>query len=485
MHTVPSLDPPPEPGRRLVLLVALGAGLASLALYGWVLARPELMMDDFQILVRSWTWGRTWDDLWVPANEHAMPTGRVTTWLLVQAAGAPSRLPWVCVPQGPLAVVAGMGLLYLFVRRELGSPAHALAATALFGVSTVYQQAVLWFSAGFSVLALDTFLLALLAAQRWRRGGGVVSAALCVLAAALAPTWFASGVLAGPLCGLYLLLPESDLPRRSSWPRGLARATLPLLGTLLFLAVSLPRTAQHILHLEHYGDGDALHAFKPLTGLWYSLRSVIENLLLGQVGVGSVDVPAFLVIAAWPLLIAGLVTLRRRAPSGRRLILLGLGTIFAGYGLVYSARADWGYDGVMNRPNWSRYHLLPQLGLALIAAGGLTGRLPAEEGLSRRRARALLLLIALLFVTQLPRILLTSWGDGYDEQAAALRRVEEVDALCRRYRIDAATARRALPFFEIPGSYARENGWEFLRGSADPDPSVTPEEARRLLSGDE
>src|SRR5262249_13670368 len=161
--------------------------------------------DDFQILVRSWTWQRTWDDLWVPANEHAMPVGRLTTWALVQLASRASAVPQVAAFQGPLAVIVGALLLYLFVRRELGHPLYGLVAAALFGVSTVYGQAVYWFSSSFSILTLDTLLLALLAAQALRRTGSWLYLHLCVLAVALAPTWFASGILAGPLCALYLL----------------------------------------------------------------------------------------------------------------------------------------------------------------------------------------------------------------------------------------------------------------------------------------
>ena len=65
----------------------------------------------------------------------------------------------------------------------------------------------------------------------------------------LAPGWFASGVLAGPLCCLYLLWPQRPDEaggRTGRW------ALTPLLGTLLFLAVSLPRTAAIINTLPHY-----------------------------------------------------------------------------------------------------------------------------------------------------------------------------------------------------------------------------------------
>src|SRR5947208_12978487 len=119
-------DPPAKSGlpvtpsaRPRVLIVLIAVSLASLALYGRWVIRPYLAVDDFQILVRSWTWQRTWDDLWVPANEHAMPVGRLTTWALVRLAGRASAVAQVAAFQGPLAVILGALLLYLFVRREL------------------------------------------------------------------------------------------------------------------------------------------------------------------------------------------------------------------------------------------------------------------------------------------------------------------------------------------------------------------------------
>src|SRR5207249_5620990 len=115
-----------------------------------------------------------------------------------------------------------------------------------------------WFAASFAVLALDTLLLALLAAQGWRQTGRWYYLALSTVWAALAPAWFASGILAGPLCSLYLLASEQKLPRRA------ALSTLPLLGSAAFLTLSLPRTADQILHLEHYGDQTAWQAFHPL-----------------------------------------------------------------------------------------------------------------------------------------------------------------------------------------------------------------------------
>src|SRR5207302_1180918 len=123
------------------------------------LLRPELAQDDFQILARGATWQRTADNLWVPQNEHAMPLGRLLTFALMNLGGRATQLPGTAGLVGPLALLAALPLVYQFVSRERDSPLLGLVAAALFGVSSVYQQAVYWFAASFSVLALDTMLL--------------------------------------------------------------------------------------------------------------------------------------------------------------------------------------------------------------------------------------------------------------------------------------------------------------------------------------
>jgi hypothetical protein len=478
--------------RRGVTLVLIAICTANFTLYARWVIQPYLLADDFQILLRSWSWQATWDNLWVPANEHAMPLGRLTTAVLIHLADRISIVPHLTAWQGPLAILAAILLLYLFVRRELDHPLYALTAAAMFGVSTVYQQAVFWFSASFSILTLVTLLLALLAAQQWQRTGRFFSMVLCVLGSGLAPAWFASGVLAGPLCTLYLLPPSGGKNRNSLVPSVLF-ALLPLLGTILFLAVSLPRTLEMIMHLEHYGQNrTALNSFHLLRGLQYTTWSIVENLLLGSIGIASLNIPFGLAVAVWPMLVVLGAWWVRDAREGRRLMLLGCGFIFAGYLLVYSARAEWNYAGEMNRPGWSRYHLLPQLGLALFIAGGLTGRVPtrsisegAAPGLTRSQRQALLMLVVCLWVLHMPRTIFTTLASPEDTQQQDLQRIDAADALCRQYHIGQATAHAALSAdgsLEISGCGGRENGWDFLRGSPDPDPSITLGEARRVLA---
>lgn len=475
------------PSRRGVALPILLAGAAFLLLYARSLIAPVVFYDDFPILAQSWTWEGTRDGLWVPQNEHTMPLGRLLTFGLECLAGLPSRLPIVTCLVGPMSLLLALPLIYVFVRRETGHSLYALLALVLFGVTTVYHQAVWWFAASFAILALDTTLLALLAAQRWRQTGRGIYLDLTFLACLLAPGWFAIGILAGPLCFLYLLPPNEPAgpaPSRRHW------SFLPLLGTALFLAVSLPLTARTILHLEHYGGQTAVDAFDPSIGLAYTARSLVDNLLLGVAGVFGIALPVWLVV---PVLIAVLVlgTWWWRQARDRRLMLLGLGLIGSSYLLVYSARSGWLYSQMVE-PAFSRYHLLPHLGLVLFFCGGLPGRAgrwftPAEDGsVSARQRRFVFALIGVCFLLHLPRGLIfgspTGWQpfESVRDQVAVLRRIEEVDARCRQHHIGAAAAREALGKLDIPWSEGLLDGWEFLRGSDDPRP-MPKDEIQRLL----
>jgi hypothetical protein len=471
----------------LVTLLAVLTALAAVALHLRPLIRHILVDDDIQLIVASWNWEATLQNLWVPANEHAMPLGRLSTWALVQLARRPTLLAETTATQGPLALLAAIVLVYVFVRRELGHPFYGWASAIVFGVTSVYQQAVVWFAASFSALALDTMLLALMAAQRWRQTARRRWMVLCIICTALAPAWFASGILAGPLCCLYLLPQESEGAHARC---GRIWALAPLIGSALFLALSLPLTASYILHLEHYDGRTALDAFDPVTGLAYTARSLVENLVLGTVGVSGVTCPIWLVATCLAALsVVGVVWWRavRVNVTVRRFVMLGGGMIGLGYWLVYSARAAWQYEGVMNQPAWGRYHLLPHLGLAILVAAALPllkdrwFSLDVGGSISGRQARALAGIMGVLFLIQLPRgILAHRWYDPQPQQEV-LGQIEEVDGRCRKNHISADAARAALGWLEIPFCGDRKNGWDLLRGSDTPQ-AFTQEQIRSLLS---
>jgi hypothetical protein len=458
------------------MIAGIGALIcaAALTLHVASVAAPLLFGDDFQILRTSWTWRSTWDHVLEPHNEHTMPLGRVSTWLLCQAAGRVTMVPLAGALQGPLAVLLGMILVYFFVSREIGHPFYGLVAMAFFGITTQYVEAVYWFSASFGILALDTLLLGLLAAQAWRQTGRWPHLVGAGLAAALAPGWFATGILAGPLMALYLVVPDrSDmLPAGRAMNRWLA-ALAPVAGTALFLAVVVPRNAETINHLEHYGEATARNAIKPTVGLRYTARSLVDNLGMGTLGISGVRCEEWLV--PLPLgLLAVLAMLWAWKGPHLRMMLLGLALILLSYFLIYSARAAWSYEQVSS---WGRYQLWSHLGLTLFLVGGLPRwhrwflSWPPLTG----TAIAMVLMLSLLFA-QLPRSRALQ-DNGWERQELA--RVERVDARCREFHIAADRAREALPTFWLYEAYV--SGWEFLRGSDTPEPHPDDTEVRQKL----
>jgi hypothetical protein len=159
------------------------------------------------------------------------------------------------------------------------------------------------------------------------------------------------------------------------------------------------------------------------------------------------------------------------------------------YWVTYSFRTAWPYEAMMIR--WTRYNLFPFLGLVLVVCGGLPGRqgslfqLEPSGRLTGGQVRGLAFLVGLLFLLQFPLGLLGHLRQDPDatRQMASLRRVEEVDDLCRRHGIAAGAARQALGRLEIPysGEPPRIDGWEFLQGSPDPRP-IDGEAVRDLLT---
>jgi len=196
--------------------------------------------------------------------------------------------------------------------------------------------------------------------------------------------------------------------------------------------------------------------------------------------------PVVLVIGV--LILLALTARWWRRTEHRRVTLLGLAMIVASYFLIYGARGQWSYAEInMTLPNWSRYHLFPQLGLTLFVVAGLSSARPDGQpaeaaGVSRTQSGRFCLLLLVLFVTQLPRSVVAHWNDRETvvEQQPVLRRIDSTDSLCQEYGIAGTSARRVLGVLDIP-PMCPENGWDFLRGSATPQ-TRGYDEVRRLLA---
>ena len=406
-------------GSGRVLIWASAVFLIILALRSPALVHPVLLIDDFQIVLQSLTWQSMTANFWAPANEHSMPLGRFTTWAVIALTTNLTGAARLLCFQGALATAVAAVFVYLLVRRETGQPFPALLAMAVFGVSTHYWEAVIWFAASFAVLALDMLLLGMLAAQRWRQSGRSLYLVMSAFWCGLAPGWFGTGLLAGPLCTLYLLGPDPSAESRCGWKR-LRIAFVPCLGTAVSLAITLPHNAERILNLPRESlDKPAWKTFDPLVGAEYTLRAVVDDVVPGTIGVPQVVTPLPWVWLCLGLLVALTAWWWRVSPR-RNLILVGIGMIVASYLLIFTARAYVEYKAV----HFSRYQLLPHLGLVLIVFGAWPDRWsPALGTIPHWLAAAFL---GSLLLTQLGR---PPFYGANEQQLADFRRIEEVDAL--------------------------------------------------------
>ena len=473
-------------GRIPAVLLGCLATLAVPLLYlPWII-EPHIRYDDFDFLTKSRTWTDTLTHLWRPMNEHLMPLARLDAGLLMWLVEPQSLLPRAAQAHGVIAVVIGMWLLYLFVRRELGHPFYGVLAMSAWGVTTTYYENVTWYSASFFTLGLDVTLVALLAAQWFERSGRASALALCAVCCALAPAFHSTALLAGAWCALYLGLSEPTRGASPSIPRRLGASPAPLVGTALFVGLAMTTVPEQILSAEHYRGKTLFSAFDVVEGMKNTLRTLADNQLPGALGIWDRHTTF-----PWPTVLAivgtaaALAVFWWRGAPQRRLLTLGLAVALASDLIVYGARADWNYDRSVH--NWTRYHLFPHLGIVLFVVGGLArfdGRwfsLAADGRLSLRQAGALGLLILGLLGCHWPR----SRGSSFavpPEQIEVLRRVERVDQACIAAGIDGETAREALGFLQFPLAFEGSNAWEFLRGSPAPVPTSVEDAATLLRS---
>ena len=467
---------------RADLLLACAASLAVVALYAPWIAQPHLRYDDFGFLTTARTWSETRANLFVPMNEHVMPMARFAAGVLVSLTPQQSRLPAHAQIQGVLAVIAGMWLLFAFVRRELGHSFYAVVAMVAWGVTSTYYECVTWYSASFFTLALDLTLAALLAAQTYVRRRRQSALLACALFCMGAVAFHSTAILAGVWCGWYIFLGQRAHSPAVPWPQRAFAAAAPALGTIAFSAFALLAAGHKVLGASHYRGKTIFAAFDVREGVENTLRTIVDNQVPGAFGLWHkfwvVPFPAVLAICA---VLAVTAALWWRVAPHRRMLALGLAVLVTSNLIVYGARADWSYERSVH--NWTRYHLFPHLGLVLFVVGGLpyfAGRwfVLTSPRLSRRQTIALGGLIAVALLVHWPRTHRSHFF--FPSQIEILRRVERVDRYCRLAAIDGETARQGLPFVHFPLGYPDDNAWDFLRGSSSPVPASV-EAVRRQL----
>ena len=417
-----------------VVGLALGFAVICLAPHLGRLSAPSLFSDDVTRVTLLQT-SPVRSLLFRPFNEHMAPAFEVVSWVTWQLAGRRlAAAPLAFTVASFVPFVLSMVMLGLVVRRELGSPTTALAAVALFGLSSLYAETIYWYSASSFTWALVGTLATLLAVASGRRTGirAVPGMGAAMLAAALAPACSAIGLLAGPV-GTFRALAAPRPPGR--W-RDRAVAVVPMLGTLVYLALCSAFRYRDVVagSLEQNADLRA--------GLVGIARGPIDVLLPGLFGlrnldwalIGGLDLALFGVALAMALTWA-------RSSRQRPVILSGLLLMLGGYALTYCVRTVHG-------PHWilmvQRYHLFPQAGLVLLLAPAVQpalARFDARPGLALGAASVL---AALLLAAHLPEFRRHAADYRFPDQHRTLAALERLDAICRDRGITRLQALAAL-----------------------------------------
>jgi hypothetical protein len=198
------------------------------------------------------------------------------------------------------------------------------------------------------------------------------------LLAAVAPWCYTIGAVVGPTAGVWHWLRQ-----RTSWRVPWLLFAVGILSTVLAVAMVAKKTRE-AAYWESGGRG-LWEAFDPVAGFAYVERLVVDRLLLTNLGWRRLPAPAAVALVLFAGAIAACVVALRRRPK-LAAALPGLLLIALGYGVAIPFRTWESYVSICN---WTRYQMLPQLGLALAFALVCSTLFPCWFGpADRRRAFA-------------------------------------------------------------------------------------------------
>jgi hypothetical protein len=329
----------------------------SLGLYAQQVAHPTVLFDDFEFIRDSLTWQSTIHNLLIPHNEHMSPIARLVTFAFWKLGGL-AHVGIYCAIFSQMILVGDLALLYRLLRVEGLDEGAALAGTAIFGVTQVYYEAIAWYSASLSSLALLFILAGLLTIagrQGWR----------CWLAvniyAVLAMCSFSNGILAAAFFPIYAWM------RADVGIVGVGKIlvrTLP--GIAIYMGLYFLFARPHMEHLDIYNGGSVYQSFHPWSALGNTGRALVDVTLMGNLGGQGHFFTAhwrrtFFATLTIVLMVAAIWTTLRR----QRLPALALWFLTLNLLLIYSFRNLIAYESTIR---WGRYHLFSQVGISILVA---------------------------------------------------------------------------------------------------------------------
>ncbi len=426
----------------------LGMGLIFSALIVWPYLKwfenPSLYDDDF-LRVGSLRRTALGDALFRPFNEHMAPLFETISWLCWQASGQfVPNLPLSFQISSYLAFGLTLMMLGIVARSELGSWPATAVGLAVFGLSAVSAETVLWFSASSfewsAAATLCAWFFAIRAARSEGPGATFRWLVLTALASLAAPAFSAIGVLAGPVAALRLF--ADSRPLHSTVVRW-ARPLAPLSGLLTYFVICQSFGYGKIVSTSVRNHLDLAAA------AWATVEAPTAVLLPGLFGQSPLarSFPRLGFALLTTLALGGFLIQAARSPV-RSMILTALVLIFGGYAATYATRARTGDLSIFEV---QRYHLFPQVGLSLLMAAGLDGILRRRERREFTGVLIPILLTLLLAIAQYPRMqAATDRNFRFAEQPRALAAMLSLEATCKEKGITLVQAIRAIDPVQAP-----------------------------------
>jgi hypothetical protein len=333
------------------------AMFAWAALYRFPWRDHKLFADDYRYLSEAGgAWSEALGNLFKPFNEHVVVTARLTTAAIVHLGDRASpRMPyegWFGIASAALFLVTAASF-FTVLRRTWGERA-ALLGISLFAASLCHGEVTLWYSAAQWLVPVSLLLWSLLLVERPCRK----RLAGATLLAAFGPWNYMIGAVVGPFTSLWLL----GWHRRWQW-----RSLLPAGAGILSTAVVVMIVRRSMADEQYWVSGGRgmTEAFSPWMGLVYSARLFVDRLVLTNLGYRGL--PASLLTAAGIVGLLGILSVIaiRRRPNLAALWPAGVVTL-VGYAVTIPFRTWQPYESLVD---WTRYQLIPWLGLSMVLAG--------------------------------------------------------------------------------------------------------------------
>jgi hypothetical protein len=288
----------------------------------------------------------------MPFNEHLVVPTRLWTYGVVRAAGDADPAPFLSATAAcffaPTLVLA-----FLLFRRIGRTDEWGLIGAALFSLTLCYDEVVGWYSATQWLIPFNMLIGSLLLLES-------SSPRLFLFAPILAfagPFSFSIGMLVGPLSAVWAI--GRGAPGR--------RAALCLVSGSTGSAIALFLIGRRMSESDYWLEGGkgAWSAFDPVGGAVYAVRLSVDRLLLTNVGWRASAAPLPAVAVLFPLFfLIGILVLRKRPAVWR--LYPALVFLVAGYASTLPFRTWEKYLVIIN---WTRYQLVPYLGLVALVVG--------------------------------------------------------------------------------------------------------------------